>query len=222
MPPVPEETQPPNDPWPLRHLALRTPRLTLRPDDDEGLYELAAVAVRGIHPPEQMPFAQPWTDQTPGDLVRGVLQHNWARRSQLSPSGWKINFLVRHGGAVIGVQELAGQDFAVTREVSTASWLGMEHQRRGFGTEMRAAVLLLAFEHLGATSARSAAYSDNSASLRLSERLGYRPDGTATFARRGAVATESRLLVTDQQFIRPPWTLGVDGLDDCREILGAV
>jgi hypothetical protein len=31
----------------LRHLVLRIPRLTLRPDDDEGLYELAAVAVRG-------------------------------------------------------------------------------------------------------------------------------------------------------------------------------
>ena len=24
------------DPWPLRHLVLRTPRLELRPDDDAG------------------------------------------------------------------------------------------------------------------------------------------------------------------------------------------
>src|SRR4051812_22142629 len=77
VPLAPNTTQPPIDPWPLRHLTLRTPRLTLRPDDDEGLYELAAVAVRGIHPPEQMPFAQPWTDQAPSDLVRGVMQHNW-------------------------------------------------------------------------------------------------------------------------------------------------
>jgi RimJ/RimL family protein N-acetyltransferase len=222
MLPVIDQTQPPGDPWPLRHLALRTPRLTLRPDDDEGLYALAAVAVRGIHPPEQMPFAHPWTDQASGDLVRGVLQYNWARRAELSPSAWKINFLVRHGGVVIGVQELSGQDFAVTRQVSTGSWLGMEHQGRGLGTEMRAAVLLLAFDHLGATTARSAAWSDNPASLRLSEKLGYRPDGTATFARRGAAATEIRLLLAAEQFIRPEWTLEVHGLDGCRETLGAV
>jgi RimJ/RimL family protein N-acetyltransferase len=222
MLPAPNTIQPPIDPWPLRHLLVRTPRLTLRPDDDEGLYELAAVAVRGIHPPEQMPFGQPWTDQAPSDLARGVIQYNWARRSELTSSMWKINFLVRHGGVVIGTQELMAQDFAVTREVSTGSWLGMEHQRRGFGTEMRAAVLQLAFDHLGATSARSAAYFDNPASLRLSEKLGYRTDGTATFARRGASATEIRLLLTAEQFIRPGWTLEVEGLDSCREMLSAV
>lgn len=222
MPQALNESQPLTDPWPLRHLVLRTPRLTLRPDDDEGLYQLAAVAVRGIHPPEQMPFAQPWTDQPPGDLLRGVMQYNWARRSQLSPSMWKINFLVRHGGAVIGVQELTAHDFAITREIETGSWLGMEHQRRGFGTEMRAAVLLLAFDHLGATSARSAAYFDNAASLRLSEKLGYHPDGTATFARRGAAVTEIRLLLTAERFVRPEWTLQVDGLEGCREMLGAI
>ncbi|MFC3899118.1 hypothetical protein ACFOWZ_47300 [Lentzea rhizosphaerae] len=33
--------------WPLRNLVLRTPRLELRPDDDEGLYELVDVAPRG-------------------------------------------------------------------------------------------------------------------------------------------------------------------------------
>jgi RimJ/RimL family protein N-acetyltransferase len=98
----------------------------------------------------------------------------------------------------------------------------MEHQGRGLGTEMRAAVLLLAFDHLGATTARSAAWSDNPASLRLSEKLGYRPDGTATFARRGAAATEIRLLLAAEQFIRPEWTLEVHGLDGCRETLGAV
>jgi RimJ/RimL family protein N-acetyltransferase len=201
---------------------VRTPRLILRPDDDEGLYELAALAVRGIHPPEQMPFGHPWTDQAPTDLVRGTVQHYWARRSQLSVSKWSVSFLVRHDGAVIGTQELSAQDFAITREVSTGSWLGIEHQRRGFGTEMRAAVLLLAFDHLGATTARSGAYSDNLASLRLSEKLGYRADGTRTFARRGVAATEIQLLLEAANLGRPEWTLEVNGLDGCRELLGAV
>ncbi|HYZ38320.1 MAG TPA: GNAT family N-acetyltransferase [Pseudonocardiaceae bacterium] len=217
--PQPEPPQP--EPWPLRHLVLRTPRLTLRPDDDEGLYELAALALRGVHPPEQMPFRQAWTEQPPDDLVRGALQYHWATRSQLTPTNWKLNFLVRHDGRVIGEQTMRAEDFAITREVWTGSWLGIKQQRRGFGTEMRAAVLMLAYDHLGATAARSGAYFDNPASLRLSEKLGYRADGTATFARRGAAATEIRLLLPAAHFIRPQWTLKVDGLEGCRQLLGA-
>ena len=209
------------DPWPLRHLTLRTPRLVLRPDDDEGLSELAALALRGVHPAEQMPFSVAWTDQAPDDLVRGALQHHWAARAQLSPSDWRINFLVRHEGRVIGSQGLTAKDFAITREVSTGSWLGMAHQGQGFGTEMRAAVLLFAFDHLGAGAARSGAFTDNPASLRVSERLGYSRDGSNTHTRRGQRATEIRMKLDAACLVRPEWTLEVEGLDGCRELLGA-
>ncbi|MGH3799185.1 MAG: GNAT family N-acetyltransferase [Pseudonocardiaceae bacterium] len=210
------------DPWPLRHLVLRTPRLTLRPDDDEGLYELAALALRGVHPPQEMPFLFPWTDQAPADLVRGTVQYYWAARSRLTLSDWDVNFLVRHDGRVIGTQGLSAKAFPITQEVSSGSWLGAAHQRQGFGTEMRAAVLLLAFDHLGAASARSGAFTDNPASLRVSEKLGYRRDGTNSRARRGTAATEIRLLLAPSQFVRPEWTLTVAGLDGCRQSLGAV
>ncbi len=209
------------DPWPLRHLVLRTPRLTLRPDDDEGLYELASLALRGVHPPREMPFLFPWTDQTPDGLVRGTVQYHWGARSRLTPSDWSVNFLVRHDGQVIGTQGLSATEFPITREVSSGSWLGLAHQRQGFGTEMRAAVLLLAFDHLGATTARSGAFTDNPASLRVSERLGYRHDGANTRARRGERATEIRLVLAAQQFVRPEWTLEVDRLNGCRALFGA-
>jgi RimJ/RimL family protein N-acetyltransferase len=87
---------------------------------------------------------------------------------------------------------------------------------------MRSAVLLLAFDHLGATIARSGAFADNEGSLRLSEKLGYRSDGTNTYARRGTAATEIRLVLQSADFVRPEWTLEVDGLDGCRELLGAI
>src|SRR5262245_46585220 len=119
---------PPRDPWPLRHLVLSTPRLTLQPDDDEGLYELVALALRGVHPAEEMPFAHPWTDQAPDDLVRGVLQYHWGKRSQLSSSDWTVNFLIRRDGQVIGEQSLSAKAFSIIREVSTGSWLGAAHQ----------------------------------------------------------------------------------------------
>ncbi|MGH4013924.1 MAG: GNAT family N-acetyltransferase [Pseudonocardiaceae bacterium] len=209
------------EPWPLRHLVLRTPRLTLRPDDDEGLYELAALALRGVHPADEMPFGFPWTDLPPDELVRGALQHHWEARSRLAASEWRVNFLVRHEGRVIGTQGLSGTEFAITREVSSGSWLGMAHQAQGFGTEMRAAVLLLAFDHLGAVTARSGAFTDNPASLRVSEKLGYRRDGSKAQVRRGERASEIRLMLEPCRFVRPEWTLEVQGLEGCRDLLGA-
>jgi RimJ/RimL family protein N-acetyltransferase len=210
------------DPWPLRNLILRTPRLTLCPDDDEGLLELAALALRGVHPPELMPFLPPWTDQPPDDMVRGMMQYHWTVRSQLSPTDWRINFLVRYEGRVIGSQGLSGKDFAITREVSTGSWLGMAHQGQGLGTEMRAAVLLLAFDHLGAGIARSGAFADNPASLRVSAKLGYREDGSNTWARQGKRAIEIRLLLDAGDFVRPEWPLEVTGFDECRGLFSAI
>ena len=203
------------EPWPLRHLTLRTPRLVLRPDDDEGLLELVAEAQRGVHPPEEMPFLVPWTDQ----VGHRTLQHYWLQRGQLSPADWTINFLVRLDGCVIGMQGLTGRNFGILREVTTGSWIGLRHQRRGIGTEMRAAVLAFAFDHLGAVRARSSAFRENTASMRVSERLGYRPDGTQPIVRRGRATEDVRLLVTPGWFVRPPWTLQVEGVDACRPLL---
>lgn len=209
------------DPWPLRHLELHTPRLSLRPDDDDGLRELAALATRGIHPAEQMPFSVPWTDQEPVDLARGVMQHHWTARGAVTPQRWSLHFLVRRDGAVVGTQTLSATEFPVIREVSSGSWVGRAHQGDGIGTEMRAAVLAFAFDHLGALAARSSAFGDNIASRKISRKLGYRGDGTDTVTPRGTRVTEYRLLLRQANFQRPQWTLEVDGLDACRSMLGA-
>ena len=197
--------------WPPRNLVLRTPRLELRPDDDAGLDELVEVAYRGVHPPAEMPFLSPWTDADPRYLGRGVLQYFWSERARYAPESWTLHFLVRHEGRVIGVQSLGGANFAVLREVDTGSWLGLAHQRQGFGTEMRAAVLAYAFDHLGARHARSAVLDGNVASATVSERLGYRPDGVAQVAPRGVPVVEHRLRLTPDTFRRPAWELVVDG-----------
>jgi hypothetical protein len=81
-------------------------------------------------------------------------------------------------------------------------------------------VLLLAFDHLGATHARSAAFLDNPASLRVSEKLGYRRDGTEVVARRGKVAEDVRLLLEPDAFRRPDWTIDVEGVEACLPMLG--
>src|SRR5688500_5382455 len=135
------------DHWPFRNLVLRTPRLELRPDDDEGLAELADVTLEGVHPPDRMPFGVEWTDAPRDQLGINTLQFYWSQRAALSTQRWTLNFLVRLGGRVIGTQGLGADDFPVLREVTSGSWHGLLHQGQGVGTEMRAAVLMFAFDH---------------------------------------------------------------------------
>jgi RimJ/RimL family protein N-acetyltransferase len=212
------------DPWPLWGLVLRTPRLELRPDDDAGLVELMAEACRGVHPPEQMPFTTPWTDAPQADMVRDGMAHHWSMRAASRPDNWHVQFLIRLDGRVIGAQSLIAKNFAESKEVSTGSWIGLRFQGQGIGTEMRAAVLMLAFDHLGATTARSSAFNDNPSSNAVSRKLGYQVERTETVERRGVPAAHTHLLVTRDRFAehRPPWSLKVEGLDEVRPLLGAV
>lgn len=209
------------EPWPLRNLVLRTQRLELRPDDDEGLLELIEVAKQGVHPPEYMPFDVPWTDDKSEEFGTNNLRYYWSQRAATRPDDWHVHFLIRLDGKVIGEQGVFAKDFAVTREVTTGSWLGQRFQGHGYGTEMRAAVLGFAFDHLGAVQARSSSFADNIASLHVSKALGYVEDGTARGSRRGEPAVQLRMLVTAERFakFRPLWKLDVEGVDACLPLL---
>ncbi|MGX2998551.1 GNAT family N-acetyltransferase [Streptomyces sp. JNUCC 64] len=171
-------TDPLLDTWPPYGLRLTTPRLELGLPDLAALSALGRVAAAGVHAPDDMPFTVPWTDAAPADRARATFRHVLGTVADWSPGAWTLALAVRHEGRVIGRQDLSADDFAVTREVTTGSWLGREHQGRGLGTEMRAAVLHLAFAGLGAHGAVSAAMTDNPRSLGVSRRLGYRDDGT--------------------------------------------
>lgn len=210
--------------WSLYGLTLRTPRLSLRVVSDDDLAELVELARRGIHEPAAMPFAVPWTDTAPDELAPAMLRHYWQQRAGSTPQNWAVEFAVRADGRMVGIQELRGPDFFVTRRVLTGSWLGRGHQGRGLGTEMRCSALMFAFDRLGATRAESAAFTDNPASLRVSEKLGYRPDGTEVVQRRpGERAVDQRLLLTPEWFRPPDWTVRVDGFSPaCAAQFGLV
>ncbi|HEY0636108.1 MAG TPA: GNAT family N-acetyltransferase [Pseudonocardiaceae bacterium] len=213
------------DPWPLGRLVLRTPRLELRPDDDDGLRELIAESHRGVHDPATMPFLDPWTDAPPEELGVRSLRFYWRARADLRPDDWLVNFVVRLDGEVVGTQGLRAREFPVLRQVSSGSWVGLRFQGKGIGTEMRAAVLHLAFDHLGALGARSSAFRDNHASIAVSRKLGYVDDGTQAASRRGLPGVLVRSFLTPQRFREhgPPWTTEVSGLGErCRAQLGAI
>ena len=123
-------------------------------------------------------------------------------------------------GRPIGVQDLRATNLLTERAIDTGSWLGLAWHGRGYGTEMRAAVLAFAFDHLGAVTARSAAIEGSDASRRVSMKLGYRPDGFGEIAPRGTPVREERFVLDRADFDREPWPLTVEGFDACRAMFG--
>jgi len=166
----------------LWEISLRTPRLELRLPTDDELEELYRVAERGIHPPDEMPFAVAWTDDLQHDPFVDFHRAAWR---EWSPDRWDCRFVTFSEDRVIGMQDVGAVEFAGRREVGTGSWLGREFQRQGFGTEQRAAILEFAFRGLGAEAALSGALIGNVASQRISENLGYRRTGMREIAPRG-------------------------------------
>ncbi|MGE3194861.1 MAG: GNAT family N-acetyltransferase [Microbacteriaceae bacterium] len=159
--------------WPLFDLEVRTPRLTLRGITDELAVALAALAARGIHDDDFMPFAMPWSRRPSPELERQALQFYWRCRAETSPASWNLNLVVLVDGEVVGTSGLIASDFARMRQFETGSWLGREHQGRGIGKEMRLATLALGFDGFGAEWATTGAWHDNGPSLGVTRSLGY-------------------------------------------------
>jgi len=206
----------------LYALRLRTPRLELRLGDPQELEGLAEVAAAGIHPPEEMPFAVAWTDGSsePGFAERFVAFHEEALASW-APERWTLNLLAFRDGLPVGAQGISGTSFATERTIETGSWLGAQSQGLGLGTEMRAAVLELAFERLGAHTARSGWLEGGAAqSARVSAKLGYREVGTGVLQPRGEPVVHHDL-VLERAAWRTPVEVEIEGVATCLPLFGA-
>jgi RimJ/RimL family protein N-acetyltransferase len=222
--------------WPLTDLRLRlaivaadgtNSSIELRLPDARDLAALAALAEAGVHDPAVQPFGVPWTDVGPAERARSVLQFHWRCLGSWSPQDWTLNLVVVRDGVAVGTQGVSATDFAIVREVGTGSWLGRQYQGQGTGTAMRAAVLALAFDGLGARYAVSDAFTDNLASLGVSRKLGYADDGMQRRAVRGRAAESRRLRIDREAWQAAGGTLGlgfgevaIEGLEPCLPLFG--
>lgn len=209
--------------WPLFDLEVRTDRLLLRPPRDDDLPGLLDAIDEGIHEPEVMPFSQPWTDAEPTSRRRGTAQYFWTSRATWRTDKWDLPFAVFHEGRAIGVQSIFARQFPVFREVASGSWLCQSAQGRGYGKEMRSAVLQLAFEGLNAVIARSGAFAHNQSSAGVSKALGYRENGTGREAPRGEPQVMVHYELTREQWLSQRDALPraeVVGLDQALPMFG--
>ena len=203
---------------PLYGLRVRTPRLELRLPTDAELIELYEIAAAGIHPPEEMPFGFAWTDDLTKD---SFLAYHHSSRDAWAPESWKIDLGTWVDGVLTGVQGISADAYAENRTIATGSWLGSRFQGQGVGTEMRTAVIELAFRELGAAAVTSSAFETNAASRRVSEKLGYRVVGHETMSPRGVPEPHLLLRLERREWRGTPFPVEVEGLAPCLPLFGA-
>lgn len=208
--------------WPIFDLVVRTPQLELRAIDDDVALQLTELAAAGVHDPALMPFAVEWTDVDPPQLQRNMLQYYWHCRAALSPAAWSLNLATFVDGELVGTTGLLTQHFPVLRTFETGSWLGRAHQGRGIGTEMRIATLHLGFLGFGGRVATTSAFDDNPASLGVTGKLGYTPNGALGKVRRGLPARSLQFSMDLDHFAASVRRDDVEliGVAPCCELLG--
>ncbi|MFP5312051.1 MAG: GNAT family N-acetyltransferase [Actinomycetes bacterium] len=205
--------------WPLFDLKLATPLLELRPITDPDIPAAVEAARSGIHEPGRNPFSNPWTELPDAELGPNMARWYWRCRADCTPENWTLLLGIWHEGAFVGCQDIGAKNFAALRTVSTGSWLKQSVQGRGLGTEMRAAVVLWAFDWLGAEVAESEASDWNNASLGVSRALGYDLNGITRKAWGSQVQTVQHVRVTPDTFNRPEWKLKVEGHEAAARFL---
>ena len=209
--------------WPLFGLCLASRDLTLRPMTEADLAPLAGLLPADV---ELDPAAIRFPVGPEGEerVSRGIVLHQgyWRSYGTWRPDAWRLTFTVRAGQRILGLQELEGNDFLTLRTVDTASWLAREARGRGYGQQMRAAVLALAFGPLAAELAITSAWHDNHASLGVSRALGYLPNGETRHAR-----GDGADVMVHMRLPRAAWLasgLGdgvrITGFEPCRPLFG--
>ena len=191
------------DIWPPYGVRITEGDLALTVVSDDDIPGLVDLALAGIHDPAEMPFAMPWTLDDPAELPANNVRYYSSIRAGFTPERFNLLFAVRVAGQLVGVQALHTEDFALTRTGETGSWLGRSFQGRGIGTRMRQAVCAFAFDGLQAVELTSGAFLDNTASLAVSRKVGYQPNGLVRTKRRtGEVVPNQKLVLTPETFVR--------------------
>lgn len=206
-------------------ITVRTPAVELTVPDQDTLEALARLAAQGIYDPQNHYLPRTpvggWEDVASPEAERRFLRYFWASFADWRPERWNLLLAAKAGGELVGVQEIGAQHFAVTRTVSTGSWVARRHQGAGHGKAMREAVLHLAFGGLRAERADTAAWVTNHASLGVSRALGYRDNGTTTRAAEGRRVDQINLTLRRAGWHRPAADCVIAGVTSgAAEMLG--
>jgi RimJ/RimL family protein N-acetyltransferase len=196
--------------WPFYDLRLSCGEVVLRGVSDADLDPLLASLPDDLeNDPRSERFAL--MDDV-SDRRRIFAADIWKHRGTWSPRAWCLDLVVQVDGEPVGVQALEGDDFPTLGTVDSYSWLATRVRGRGLANLMRACILTMAFEHLGAVAAVSSARTDNPASLAVSRRLGYVDNGLSRTDTPSGVTELQHVRLTREQWQPGQWPVEVTGL----------
>jgi RimJ/RimL family protein N-acetyltransferase len=185
-----------------RSIELRTARLVITFPSDEDAAELGRIIPDDVELHPTLPV-HPQLDARSARLV-AVLQNHWRSLGTWDPEDWRLEFVVRHDGDVVGMSGLDAREFRSRRIVETSSWLTDHARGLGIGKEMRRASLAFAFNQLGALEAHSDAVEDNGASIGVSRSLGYEDAGEGVLDEDGSNRRLLRFRMTREHWLALP------------------
>ena len=209
--------------WPLRPIRIVTSDIELFVPDEDSLAAAALLTADGVYDPvnrfiPRSPVAG-WSGKPAHEAEVEFLRYYWASLADWRADRWNLICLARINSEIVGVQEIGAQSFAVTKTISTGSWIGRDYQGKGLGTAMRQAALHFAFEGIGADRADSSAWSTNSPSLSISKSMGYLENGTSIRAFEGKRQTQINLVLNASDWHNRAQSCQIFGLSEAALVM---
>lgn len=208
-------------PHPMSELSLACDQVEMRPlaPADRGAFE--ALLRGGIHPPDYMPFASPWSRDTPENLAAGIAYTAGQVAADCRCDDYVLQFAVRRAGDLVGMQQTRVTGPPGRAVGAVGYWLGTAFQGRGIGTLSQAMMCAVFLDHLGVPTLTSSIFADNAPSLASARKVGFTPTGAAQLVRDGEPVPVIHLVLTAATFNRSA-APGVRfaGLAQARRFLG--
>lgn len=203
----------------LYQITVTTPRLVLRiPKEHKEFTELGQILANGIQKGDQPHFMD--------ESLYGKSAEEHAKDQQIfveksvhewNNNNWHIPFAIFYDSKAIGLITMFAHDFPIAKGFGCSYWIGLPYQGKGLGTESFQAVLSFGFDRLDAQEAYAGAWSDNIASLRLMEKLGFVFNGEYWMARNGQAIKDKRMRLPKEQW-KNPENSSIEGLQGSEEL----
>jgi RimJ/RimL family protein N-acetyltransferase len=171
-----------HDPDELLRIKITTPKLELVVADRLLLGQLGEVAARGVADPSlPSPFRSGWDRLSPPERSLHITARQIRRWAEFGEPERHYSFTICTDGQPIGEVTVRVSEANNQLIFATTSWIGIDHQRKGHGTEARLAALQFGFIALGADMASSMSFADNLPPQKISRELGYKMSGASVF-----------------------------------------
>ena len=155
---------------------LESERCFARPPDDRDYGEWATLRA------ESHAFLQPFEPRWPLDeLTRPAFRRRLRRYAQDARDRQGFAFFVfrQDTSELIGGLTVSNIRYGVSQSCSLGYWMGKPYARQGYMSEVVPSLFPFAFGELGMHRIEAACLPDNTASIRLLQRCGFREEGLA-------------------------------------------